>query len=151
MYTIFLYILLFFLYSFLGWCLEVLCKLVSEKKFVNRGFLIGPYCPIYGYGAILMSVLLQKYLDDPFTLFIMIVLICSVLEYFTSFFLEKIFHTRWWDYTKYRFNINGRICLETMILLDYLVYLLCIKLLHFFSLFSVIFPIFWSIFSEFSF
>ena len=115
MYTIFLYILLFFLYSFLGWCLEVLCKLVSEKKFVNRGFLIGPYCPIYGYGAILMSVLLQKYLDDPFTLFIMIVLICSVLEYFTSFFLEKIFHTRWWDYTKYRFNINGRICLETMI------------------------------------
>lgn len=115
MYTIFLYILLFFLYSFLGWCLEVLCKLVSEKKFVNRGFLIGPYCPIYGYGAILMSVLLQRYLDDPFTLFIMIVLVCSLLEYFTSFFLEKIFHTRWWDYTKYRFNINGRICLETMI------------------------------------
>ena len=109
------YILLFFIYSFLGWCLEVGCKLVSDHKFVNRGFLIGPYCPIYGHGALIMTILLHKYLNDPVTLFIMIILVCSILEYFTSYFLEKIFHTRWWDYTHYKLNINGRICLETMI------------------------------------
>lgn len=110
-----IYVLLFFIYSFFGWCLEVGCKLVSDKKFINRGFLIGPYCPIYGCGAIIMTILLQKYVNDPVTLFIMIVLICSILEYVTSYILEKIFQTRWWDYTKYQFNINGRICLETMI------------------------------------
>lgn len=110
-----IYILLFFIYSFLGWCLEVGCKLVSEKKFVNRGFLIGPYCPIYGFGALIMTILLNRYLNDPITLFIMIILCCSILEYFTSFLLEKIYQTRWWDYTNYKFNINGRICLETMI------------------------------------
>ena len=109
------YILLFFIYSFLGWCLEVGCKLISDHKFVNRGFLIGPYCPIYGCGALIMTILLNKYLSDPITLFIMIVLCCSILEYFTSYFLEKIYHTRWWDYSNYKFNINGRICLETMI------------------------------------
>ena len=109
------YVFLFFIYSFLGWCLEVACKLVSDHKFVNRGFLIGPYCPIYGHGALIMTVLLNRYLNDPVTLFIMIILCCSLLEYFTSYFLEKIFHTRWWDYSGYRFNINGRICLETMV------------------------------------
>lgn len=109
------YILLFFVYSFLGWCLEVFCKLIDEHKFVNRGFLIGPYCPIYGFGALTMTIFLSKYLDDPVTLFIMIVLICSILEYLTSYILEKIYNTRWWDYTNYKFNINGRICLETMI------------------------------------
>ena len=109
------YILLFFVYSFLGWCLEVGCKLVSDHKFINRGFLIGPYCPIYGHGALIMTILLNRYLNDPVTLFIMIILCCSLLEYFTSYFLEKIFHTRWWDYSGYRFNINGRICLETMV------------------------------------
>ena len=109
------YVLLFFVYSFLGWCLEVACKLVSDHKFVNRGFLIGPYCPIYGHGTLIMTLLLNRYLNDPVTLFIMIILCCSLLEYFTSYFLEKIFHTRWWDYSGYRFNINGRICLETMV------------------------------------
>ena len=109
------YILLFFLYSFLGWCLEVLCKLISDHKFINRGFLIGPYCPIYGTGAIIMTFLLKKYLDDPINLWIMIILCCSILEYFVSFILEKIFHARWWDYSTNKFNINGRICLETMI------------------------------------
>ena len=109
------YILLFFLYSFLGWCLEILCKLISDHKFINRGFLIGPYCPIYGTGAIIMTFLLKKYLDDPITLWIMIILCCSILEYFVSFILEKIFHARWWDYSTNKFNINGRICLETMI------------------------------------
>ena len=110
-----IYILLFFLYSFCGWLLEVGCKLVSDHKFINRGFLIGPYCPIYGWGAIFITFLLKKYVDDVVNLFIMAMLISSILEYATSNFLEKIFKTRWWDYSNYRFNINGRVCLETLI------------------------------------
>lgn len=115
MYQLCIYIILFFLYSFCGWILEVGCKLISDHKFINRGFLIGPYCPIYGWGAILITLLLKKYMNDIFTLFIMAMLICSILEYATSYFLEKMFKTRWWDYSSYRFNINGRICLETLI------------------------------------
>ena len=113
--TICYYFLLFMTYSILGWILEVSCKLVEKKKFINRGFLIGPYCPIYGWGALMMTLLLKKYLNDIFTLFIMNILICSILEYFTSYFLEVIFKSRWWDYSNKKFNINGRICLETMI------------------------------------
>lgn len=113
--TICIYILFFFVYSFLGWCLEVICKLITEKRFINRGILIGPICPIYAYGVLIMTLFFKKYLNDPITLFILIIVSCSVLEYFTSYFLEKVYHTRWWDYSTKKFNINGRICLETMI------------------------------------
>lgn len=109
------YILLFFIYSFLGWLIEVVGKLIQKGKFINRGFLIGPYCPIYGFAALTMIFLWKGYLNDPFTLFILITLTAAILEYITSFILEKIFKTRWWDYSNYKFNINGRICLETMI------------------------------------
>lgn len=107
--------LLFMTYSFMGWALEVSCKLVELKKFINRGFLIGPYCPIYGCGCILITILLKKYTNDFVILFIMSIVICSILEYFTSYFMEKIFKARWWDYSKRKYNINGRICLETMV------------------------------------
>lgn len=107
--------LLFITYSFIGWCMEVGCKLVELKKFINRGFLIGPYCPIYGWGCILIILLLNKYTNDPLVLFIMAIVICSILEYFTSYFMEKLFKARWWDYSRRKFNINGRICLETMV------------------------------------
>lgn len=107
--------LLFFIYSFLGWIIEVVGKLIEKKRFINRGFLIGPYCPIYGFAAITMTILWHKYLSDPFVLFILLIITAAVLEYFTSLILEKIFKTRWWDYSNYKFNINGRICLETMI------------------------------------
>lgn len=110
-----MYFLLFMIYSIIGWLIEVVGKLITEHRFINRGFLIGPYCPIYGWGGLLMTISFKRYLDDPFTLFIMIVLLCSLLEYFTSYFMEKIFKMRWWDYNHFRFNINGRICLETMI------------------------------------
>ena len=113
--TICIYILFYFVYSFLGWCLEVICKLITEKRFINRGILIGPICPIYGYGVLIMTLFFRKYLNDPITLFILIIVSCSILEYFTSYFLEKVYHTRWWDYSTKKFNINGRICLETMI------------------------------------
>ena len=110
-----IYILLFFTYAILGWLMEVGCKLVETKKFINRGFLIGPYCPIYGWGAIIITLLLNKYLADQIALFIIAIVICSIIEYVTSYFMEKIYHARWWDYSRRKYNINGRICLETMI------------------------------------
>ncbi len=109
------YFLLFLTYSIVGWCMEVVGKLIEKKKFINRGFLIGPYCPIYGTGAILITFLLKKYIPAPFVLFIMAILVCGTLEYLTSYFMEKIFHARWWDYSQRKFNINGRVCLNTII------------------------------------
>lgn len=109
------YFLLFITYAFLGWLLEVVGKLIEQKRFINRGFLIGPYCPIYGFGALLITFLLKKYTEDPIALFIMAIVVCGVLEYLTSFFMEKIFHARWWDYSQKKFNINGRVCLDTII------------------------------------
>ncbi len=109
------YFLLFTIYSFVGWVIEVVGKLIEKRRFINRGFLIGPVCSIYGFGCIAMILLLTKYKNCPLLLFFMAILICSVLEYFTSYFMEKIFHVRWWDYTRKRFNLNGRICAETMV------------------------------------
>ena len=87
----------------------------KTNKFTNRGFLIGPYCPIYGFGVILIILLLTKYKNDPIILFAMSIIICSILEYMTSLIMELLFKNRWWDYSNRKFNINGRICLETMI------------------------------------
>ena len=109
------YFLLFMIYAILGWCMEVTCKLIQYKRFINRGSLIGPYCPIYGYGAILITFLLKKYTNDPIALFFMAIIICGTLEYLTSYFMEKIFKARWWDYSQKKFNINGRVCLNTII------------------------------------
>ncbi len=115
MLTVSKYFLYFIIYSFLGWLMEVLCSLVEQKKFVNRGFLIGPICPIYGYGVLAIIFLIGKDTSDILGVFLKAILICSILEYFTSYFMEKIFKARWWDYSKRKFNINGRICLETML------------------------------------
>ena len=109
------YIALFFIYSIAGWLMETVQLSIREKKFINRGFLIGPYCPIYGCGVVLITILLQKYHDDIPATFFLSILICGTLEYATSYFMEKIFKARWWDYSTRRFNINGRICLETLI------------------------------------
>lgn len=111
-YTFFGYFLAFMLYSFLGWMMEIILTFVRERRFVDRGFLIGPYCPIYGYGCILMVLLLQRYKDNALVLFILSMVICLVLEYLTSYFMELIFKARWWDYSDKKYNINGRICLE---------------------------------------
>ncbi len=113
--TIETYILLFFIYSFLGWIFEVIISLIRKKKFINRGFLIGPYCPIYGYGVLLITILLKKYQNDVVIMFVMSMLISGTLEYFTSYFMEKMFNARWWDYNYKKFNINGRICLDVLL------------------------------------
>lgn len=109
------YFLLFVMCSFMGWLMEEILTFIDTKKLVNRGFLIGPICPIYGYGCLLIIILLRRYIDDPIALFVMAVVLCSLLEYFTSYFMEKFFKARWWDYSQKKFNINGRICLDNMI------------------------------------
>ena len=115
MYKICYYFLLFLMYSVLGWLMEVINSYFIHKRFVNRGFLIGPYCPIYGIGVLLIISFLNDYMDNFLVLFILAMVICLVLEYLTSYFLELIFKARWWDYSNNRFNINGRVCLETAI------------------------------------
>ncbi len=114
-YNIVTYFLLFMIYSVAGWIMEVTCKSFEAKKFINRGFMIGPYCPIYGWGAIFITILLKRYIADWIVLFFMSMITCGVLEYLTSYVMEKLFHARWWDYSKRKYNINGRICLETLV------------------------------------
>ena len=114
-YDLFMYFMLFMFYSIVGWIIEVIYTFITDKKIVNRGFLIGPYCPIYGVGCLLIIILLKKYTDDFILLFIMSMLICSLLEYLTSYVMEKLFNARWWNYSNRKFNINGRVCLETLI------------------------------------
>lgn len=114
-YDVQVYYLLFMIYATLGWIMEVTCKLIQYKRFINRGFLIGPYCPIYGYGALLITILLHKYTNDPVVLFVMAIVVCGTLEYLTSYFMEKIYKARWWDYSQKKFNINGRVCLGTIV------------------------------------
>ncbi len=109
--TFLYYFFIFIIYTFLGWVLEVAFIFIRTKRFVNRGFLIGPACPIYGFGALIMMFYLTQYKDEPFTVFIMGAFICSTLEYITSYIMEKIFKARWWDYSDKKFNVNGRICL----------------------------------------
>ena len=99
----------------MGWCVEVSYGMYETKKFVNRGFLIGPLCPIYGIGGTLAYLLLSRYKSDPLVLIIVSIFLFSILEYTASWILEKIFKIRWWDYSRRKFNIAGRICLETII------------------------------------
>lgn len=110
------YFLFFFIYSVLGWLAEVLFVHFHEHQpLKNRGFLFGPYCPIYGFGALLMTLYLPKYTDDPLTIFLLAIFISGLLEYITSYLMEKLFHARWWDYSKKPFNIEGRVCFENLI------------------------------------
>lgn len=110
------YFLIFFIYSVLGWLMESIYVSILQKKFVNRGFLIGPYCPIYGYGSLIIVLYLEQYKSNILTVFILGVAICSILEYITSYLMEKIFKARWWDYSDRKFNLNGRVCGENAIL-----------------------------------
>lgn len=110
-----IYFLYFIILAIMGWVMEVTLQLVQKHKFSNRGFLIGPYCPIYGCGGVLITLTLSNLSNHPIALFSTAILICGVLEYLTSYLMEKIFNARWWDYSNNKFNINGRVCLETII------------------------------------
>lgn len=113
--TVLNFVFYFFIYAFLGWFLEVACKFVEDRKFVNRGFLLGPICPIYGYCMLILLLLIGTGDKDILSIFLKSILVCASIEYITSYLMEKIFKARWWDYSKKRFNINGRVCLETML------------------------------------
>ncbi len=101
----------FVIYAFLGWVCEDLYCGIPKKKFINRGFLYGPYCPIYGVGALLVLYPLLFVKQYPILVFILGVIITSTLEYITSWVMEVLFKTRWWDYSEHFLNINGRVCL----------------------------------------
>lgn len=120
---IFLY---FIIYSFIGWILETIYCSVLQKKFVYRGFLYGPICPIYGFGALIVISTLFKFHPHPLLVFILGVLLTSTLEYATSYVLELLFNMKWWDYSKKKYNINGRVCLLNSTLFG----ILCLVLVY---------------------
>lgn len=118
--------LLMLLYSFLGWCGEmVYCSLGQRRLCEKRGFLNGPICPIYGHGALLVLWALDGGCANPLLTFLLGALMTSALEYATSFAMEKLFHMRWWDYSARRFNLNGRVCLRNSVLFGAACVLLC--------------------------
>ncbi len=105
------YALLFFALAFVGWLWEVLLFFCTEHAFINRGVYRGPYLPVYGVGGLLICFLLRRLKKKPLLVFLFSMLICSVLEYFTSYLFERRFGTRWWDYSEHFLNLNGRVCL----------------------------------------
>ncbi len=107
------YILLFFFYSAGGWLLESIYCSIGEKRIINRGFLTGPLCPIYGTAALVMTILIYNpFKDRPLIIFLLGIVLCDIVEYLTSYIMEKLFSARWWDYTYEFLNIRGRICLK---------------------------------------
>lgn len=108
----FFYILIYFIiYSFLGWILESTVRTICERKIINTGFLIGPFCPIYGFGAIIMILFLNRFENNIILLFFISFIVLSIWEYVVGVLLEKLFKTKYWDYSKNRFNLKGRVCL----------------------------------------
>ena len=106
----------FLAYSFLGWVCESIYCSIGQKKLVNRGFLTGPLCPVYGFGAMAVLLFLRPFKDNVVELFFAGMLLTSVIEYITAYLLEKLFAAKWWDYSTYRFNIHGRVCLRNSLM-----------------------------------
>ena len=103
---------IFFIYAFLGWCTEVAYAALKTGHFVNRGFLNGPLCPVYGFGVVIVLGCLTPLKENFLILFLGSVVLTSLLEWLTGFILEKLFRQRWWDYSNEPFNLNGYICLR---------------------------------------
>ena len=113
LYEVFAY---FFCYSFLGWVTEVAFHAVTQGKFVNRGFLNGPVCPIYGTGMVAVLLILGENISRAWLVFLVGVGLPTLIELITGWVLERFFHNKWWDYSSRRFNLKGYICLEFSIL-----------------------------------
>lgn len=107
---------IFIIYAFLGWCSEVAFAAVNKGKFVNRGFLNGPVCPIYGVGMLIVVLCLWNLRDRPLLLFLGSAVLTTALEFITGFVLERFFHDKWWDYSDMPFNIKGYVCLKFTVL-----------------------------------
>ena len=106
----------FFVYSFAGWCGEVCAAAAERKRFINRGFVSGPLCPVYGIGAVSYAVFLPELADNLFFLFLGGMILGAFIEFVTGLLLEKIFHKKWWDYSGIRFNFEGYVCLRYSLL-----------------------------------
>jgi uncharacterized membrane protein len=119
----------FIIYAFFGWCLEVVYQAVEHGKFINRGFLNGPYCPIYGFGVIMVVYALDPIKENILILYAGAVLLTTSLELVTGFLLEKIFNQKWWDYSGERFNLKGYICLKFSLLWG-IACLITVRLIH---------------------
>ncbi len=113
----------FWVYSCLGWILEVTFVAMTGSGFTNRGFLFGPYCPIYGIGCLMVISITKNIIRKPFQFILASMIICGILEFSTSVIMEFLFHERWWDYSNFFFQIDGRICLETLVPFAFLSYL----------------------------
>ena len=136
--------LIFIIFSCVGWISEVLyVGIFFEHKFVNRGFLHGPICPIYGFGGLTILLLPQALYSTWIPLFCASMLFCTIVEYLSSWILEKLFHTRWWDYSHYKFNIRGRVCLLNSLLFG----ALGVVIIHFIQPLVMLFL---SLFSDFT-
>lgn len=129
---------IFTLYSFIGWCAEVVYAASVNGKFINRGFNTGPVCPIYGFGILSVLLFLEGIKDYWFLLFISSVIFTSMLEFLVGFILERFFHEKWWDYSDQPFNIKGYICLRFSIMWGFacvfvinLVHPTIMRLIHF--------------------
>ena len=120
---------IFFIYAFLGWCTEVSYAALKTGRFVNRGFLNGPVCPVYGFGVVIVLWVLEPLRGNLLLLFLGSVALTSLLEWLTGFVLERLFHQRWWDYSQEPFNLGGYICLRFSIAWG-LACLFVVKLLH---------------------
>ncbi|RDU23538.1 putative ABC transporter permease [Anaerosacchariphilus polymeriproducens] len=114
--TIYQILWLFYIYSFIGWCIEVVYATLNTGKFVNRGFLNGPFCPIYGFGVLVVIILLEPIKENLVILFLGSLVLTSIIEFITGFVLKKVFNNSWWDYTDLPFNLCGYICLKFSIM-----------------------------------
>lgn len=116
LYKILSYIFLFFAFSFIGYIWETCLKLVQTGQLVNSGTLFGPWLPIYGWGGIAVLILLKRFKNKPIIIFILSLVVCTLIEYLSSCYLEFTKGVRYWDYSDYFININGRVCLEGSII-----------------------------------
>ena len=105
------FILYFFTYGFFGWCTEVAYAATQQRKFVNRGFLNGPICPVYGIGVGVVVQFLTPFENNLFLLYITSIIVVTVIEGLTGYLMDKLFHHKWWDYTNQPLNIGGYVCL----------------------------------------
>jgi len=125
-YTLFYF---FIIYSFMGWCLETVYTTIIKREFVNRGFLHGPFCPIYGFATLSIIVLLKPFETNYIFLFLGSVFLTSILEYITGYVLETAFNSTWWDYSDKPYNLHGRICLSFSIIWGF-ISILILKVIH---------------------
>ncbi|MBZ9684933.1 hypothetical protein G9F72_000975 [Clostridium estertheticum] len=127
--SVFTFFYYFVIYSFMGWCIETVYATINKREFVNRGFLHGPFCPIYGFGTLSIIILLKPIGNNYIFLFLGSVFLTSFLEYITGYILETAFNCTWWDYSDTPYNLHGRICLSFSLIWG-LVSMFILKVVH---------------------